>query len=359
MAVVTLDCWINLFVKVDTFSGVCIIVALWLLVLMFVMATTLTYKLACHSDNAKKNKKYLISLIIAPYWAFIALSLFYTKQVFWIHAVYPDSNINYSKMCPNINLIHSYYSVNTYFVVSCSFAYVSLINVYFQRFLGLFKNSLFKIAKIDHILVCIYFFINLATGIFAFVWLITVRTGHESAVMVTSLAIATVQLTYLFEAYRICHALKSKLISLMKLVESTKIRSFNSVNIGNKTSANNATENSGTEKSSSDNYIDTLSEQTIEIFSQTKRLTILSYATFISTFLCTIGNVLLSVIVIIPRVTSMSILIIAVLDGFINTLCVILQFPFTNKIYNNLCGLCVKLPFFNTIDQEIINRLRK
>ena len=303
----TFDCWINLFLNVDTFSGSCIIVTLLLLISILVMAITLTYKLVMQSDNKNKNKKYLMSLMIAPYCIFVVLWLVLMQQVFWTHAEYPYASINYGNMCPNTNLMNAYFSINRWVVLTCSLAYVSLINVYFQRFLGIFKNSVFESTKIDNILVSIYFCINFVTAAFAFIW--SVVTGPRS--FVNPLALAVFQLTYLFETYHICHTLKSKLISFMKLIENIK---FTANSVDGKTSAHNASK----ESKNNTQYIDSLSSRTVGIFHQTKRLTVLSYATFISTLLCMIGNVLLITILIVPRFKSMSILIISLLDGFIS-----------------------------------------
>ena len=324
MPVITFRCWINLFVQVDGFTLICIVTTLFLLALILTTAVTLTYKMVTNTVTKKRDKKYIVSLVITPYCAFIALFMLLIQLIFYVHDIFPYSNVNYSKICPNINFKHVYVAINPYFVLSCSFGYASFINAYFQRLSIIFDESMFSVEKIHYVLFYVYLAINFIVAICSFIWLVFVQFSTT----ISPISVSIFQLTYLLETYHICHVLKAKLISFIKLIQITTYNNDKS-----------------------------LGKETIEMVASTKRLTILSYVTLISTLVATISNIILAILVKNARITTILLLLFAALDAFINTCCVVLQFPFTNAIYYKTCKFCTKFKFFNKIDQEIVNGL--
>ena len=310
-------CIYSLIFENGPFVVVVYMIQLVIITIGWVVSVSFTYMLLKHGskenrqpNNVKRRKKvqYFHSMLIFT-TMLLAIHSYpsFIVELLYIHVNIPNSSIEYSSVCSNLNLENIWYVMYFIGAIMGCIANLLTIAVYYFRLILILDGSIYQISQNKHnvfvgLLICCGICITIGLTLLVL-----------EQIELLQIFVALFLLLYFILIFHLCFLLKHQLLLLIKMFENTE-------NIGDDSNHN----------------------KSAGLVTFTKRLTILVYVTMISTVAYFIVVALFAAFV--DRVLWGQLIIATLgpLDGVINRACMALQFYFFDGIYNKTCKKCEK-----------------
>ena len=356
----TLSCAAKLLVAADGFS---IAINMWMSLISLILLAgfwLFTYILITRSEARKLRSKYEL-YFVSILTALFTMSIYQPLMVIYInciiHSRYPSSEIDYSLICTNngYNKLDQLATILFAIMgVDGTLVYAFLIGCYIQRLILIFKDSMFEVSNKVKISYIIYIIIAIACcG--CIIYLNIIKKFSLQILIVT-----IIFLSFFIESMYVCYILVNKLTNVIKFIniQSLKIPNINNT-LNVKSDTDHESYSSETRISAATNTAmqkQQISNKVLPLFIQTRKLTILTFATLTTSFLNAIISIMLGepgTIIQSNTIRLMVIQFVYSLDTLINFACLTLQFKFSQKIYDKTFKIFETLPVFKKLESSL------